>query len=177
VFGPDALRIAKEKVQVIQQNLKATQSMEKCYAEVRRRELVFHVGDYVYLKVSLMRGLKRFNVKGMLSPRYVGPFKILERKGEVAYQLEFPASLSNVHNVFHVSQFKKYMRVPKEHLPLEELDLQDDLNYEESPIKVLETTERIIRSKNLRMCKVQWKHHFEEEATWEREDDLIADYT
>jgi len=97
-------------------------------------------------------------------------------KGEVAYQLELPASLSNVHNVFHVSQFKKCLRVPEEQLPLEELDLQDDLTYEESPIKVLDTTERITRSKTIRMCKVQWKHHSEEEVTWEREDDLISKY-
>ena len=133
---------------------------------------MFQAGNYVYLKVSPMRGLKRFNVKGKLAPRYVGPFKILERKGEVAYELELPASLSNVHNVFHVSQFKKCLRVP------EELDLQDDLTYEESPIKVLDTAERITRSKTktIRMCKVQWKHHSEEEATWKREDDVKSKY-
>jgi len=90
---------------------------------VRCRELKFHVGDFVYLKVSPMRGLKRFKVKGKLAPRYIGPFKILERRGEVAYQLEMPANLSNVHDVFHVSQFKKCLRVPEEQLPLEELDL------------------------------------------------------
>jgi hypothetical protein len=176
VFGPDSLRIAEERVQFIRQTLKAAQSRQKSYADVRRRELVFQAGDYVYLKVSPMRGLKRFNVKGKLAPRYVGPFKILERKGEVAYQLELPVSLSNVHNVFHVSQFKKCLRVPEEQLPLEELDLQDDLTYEESPIKVLDTAERITRSKTIRMCKVQWKHHSEEEATWEREDDLKSKY-
>ena len=165
VFGPDSLRIAEERVQFIRQTLKAAQSRQKSYADVRRRELVFQAGDYVYLKVSPMRGLKRFNVKGKLAPRYVGPFKILERKGEVAYELELPASLSNVHNVFHVSQFKKCLRVPEEQLPLEELDLQDDLTYEESPIKVLDTAERITRSKTIRMCKVQWKHHSKEEAT------------
>ena len=87
VFGPNSLRIAEEKVQFIRQTLKTAQSRQKSYADVRRRELVFQAGDYVYLKVSPMRGLKRFNVKGKLAPRYVGPFKIFERKGEVAYQL------------------------------------------------------------------------------------------
>ena len=90
---------------------------------MRRRELVFHVGDFVYLKLSPMRGLKKFKIKGKLAPWYIGPFKIMERRGEVAYKLELPASLSNVHDVFHVSQFKKCLRVPEEQLPLEELDL------------------------------------------------------
>jgi hypothetical protein len=102
-----------------------------------------------------MRGLKRFKVKGKLAPQYIGPFKILERRGEVAYQLELPASLLNVHDVFHVSQFKKCLGVPEEQLPLEELDLQNDLTYEESPFKILETAKRIIRSKTITMCKVQ----------------------
>ena len=75
---------------------------------------MFHVGDFVYLKVSPMRGLKRFKVKGKLTPQYIGPLKILERRGEVAYQLELPVSLSNVHDVFHVSQFNKCLRVPEE---------------------------------------------------------------
>jgi hypothetical protein len=93
-------------------------------------------GDYVYLKVSPIRGLRRFKVKGKLSPRYIGPFRILERKGEVAYELELPARLSDVHNVFHISQLKKCLRVPEEQLPLEELDVQDDLTYREHPIKI-----------------------------------------
>ena len=148
------MRIAEEQVQVIRQNLKATQSRQKSYADVRRRELVFNVGDYVYLKVSPIRSLKRFKVKGKLASRYVGPFRILERRGEVAYQLELPAKLSDVHDVFHVSQFKKCLRVPKEQLALEELDVRNDLTYEEIPIKMLQMAKRITRSKTIRMCKV-----------------------
>jgi hypothetical protein len=95
----------------------------------------------VYLKVSPIRGLRRFKVKGKLS--YFGPFRILERKGEVAYQLELPTQLSDVHNVFHISQLKTYLRVPEEQLPLEELNVQDDLTYTEYPVKILDTLERI----------------------------------
>ena len=126
----------------------------------------------MYLKVSPIRGLCRFKVKGKLSPRYIGPFRITERKGEVVYQLELPARLSDVHNIFHMSQLKKCLRVPEEQLPLEELDVQDDLTYIKYPVKILDTLERITRSKKIRMCKVQWSHHAEDEATWEREDEL-----
>jgi hypothetical protein len=138
--------------------------------------LTFEEGDYVYLKVSPIRGLRRFKVKGKLSPRYIGLFKILERKGEVAYQLELPARLSDVHNVFHISQLKKCLRVPEEQLPLEELDVQEDLTYEEHPLKILDTAERITQSKRIRMCRVQWSHHSEDEATWEREDELQVEF-
>jgi hypothetical protein len=114
VFGPEILQEAEKQVQIIRENLKTAQSRQKSYAHNRRRELIFEVGDFVYLKVSPMRGMKRFMVKGKLSSRYIGPFKILERKGEVAYQLELPDSLSDVHDVFHMSQLKKCLRVPEE---------------------------------------------------------------
>jgi hypothetical protein len=122
--------------------MKTAQSRQKSYVD-NRRELIFEVGDFVYLKVSPMRGMKRFKVKGKLSPRYIGPFQILERKGEVAYELELPNSLSDVHDVFHVSQLKKFLRVPEEQLPTEELNVNKNLNYSEYPIRILETS-RII---------------------------------
>jgi hypothetical protein len=107
--------------------LKIAQSRQKSYADNRRRELIVEVGDFVYLKVSPMRGMKRFMVKGKLSPRYIGSFKILERKIEVAYQLELPDSLLDVHDVFHVSQLKKCLRVLEEQLPMEKLNVKEDL--------------------------------------------------
>ncbi|WVZ70761.1 hypothetical protein U9M48_019403 [Paspalum notatum var. saurae] len=103
VFGPDLIKDAEQR----------DQDDEKSYADVRRRDLTFKVDDFVYLKVSPMRGIRRFNMKGKLAPRYIGPFKIVERKGEVAYKLELPPNLSGIHNVFHVSQLKKCLRVPK----------------------------------------------------------------
>ena len=130
----------------------------------------------MYLKVSPMRSVKRFNMKGKLEPRYIGPFKILERHGEVAYQLELPESLSGVHDVFHVSQLKKCLRVPEEQIPLEELAVKEDLTYEEYPIKILQTAERVTRSRVIKMCKVQWNRYTEDEATWEREEDLRKSY-
>jgi hypothetical protein len=109
----------------------------------------------VYLKVSPIRGIRRFKVKGKLSPRLIGPFKILKRVRKVAYQLELPDHLVDVHDVFHVSQLKKCLRVPEEQLPMEELSVQDDLTYTEYPIKILDTLTRVTRSKVIKMWKVQ----------------------
>jgi hypothetical protein len=128
--------------------------------------LEFKEGDHVYLKVSPTRGMRRFKVKGKLSPLFIGPFMILKRVGEVAYQLELPDHLVDVHDVFHVSQLKKCLRVPVDQLPMEELSVQVDLTYTEYPIKILDTLTHVMRSKVIKMCKVQWSRHGEDEATW-----------
>jgi hypothetical protein len=159
---------------MIREKLKVAQSWQKSYADKTRRDLSFKIGDFVYLKVSPMRGTQRFQVKRKLAPRYVGPFKIISRKGEVAYQLELLPQLADVHDVFHVSQLKKCLRVPEEQLSMEELDLGGDLTYSERPIKILDTTERMTHSKVIKMCKIQWSHHTEDEATWEHEEELRA---
>ncbi|WVZ76446.1 hypothetical protein U9M48_024422 [Paspalum notatum var. saurae] len=164
VFGPDLIWDAEQQIKM------------KSYADVRRRDLTFKVDDFVYLKVSPMRGIQRFNMKGKLAPRYIGLFKIVKRKGEVAYKLELPSNLSGIHNVFHVSQLKKCLSVPEEQAPLEGLDVQEDLTYTEHPVKILETSKRVTRNKRVKMCRVQWKHHTEDEATWEREEELRATY-
>jgi hypothetical protein len=130
----------------------------------------------VYLKVSPMRGLRCFKVRGKLAPRFIRPFKILEKRGAVAYQLELLPQLSDVHDVFYISQLKKCLCVPKEQLPMEDLDAKEHLSYKEYPVKILETSERITRNKKIKMCKVQWSHHIEEEATWEREEELKAEF-
>jgi hypothetical protein len=109
---------------MVRENLHVTQSRQKSYAYHRRRELNFEVGDFVYLKVSPMRGLRPFNVRGKLAPIFIGPFKILEKRGEVAYQLELPPQLSDVHDVLHVSQLKKCLHVPKEQIPMDDLDVK-----------------------------------------------------
>jgi hypothetical protein len=92
---------------MVHESLKVAQSRQKSYVDKRRRDLSFEIGDFIYIMVSLMRGTRRFKVKGKLAPRYVGPFKIVDRRGEVAYQLELPPQLSDVHDVFHVPQLKK----------------------------------------------------------------------
>ncbi|WVZ97379.1 hypothetical protein U9M48_042921 [Paspalum notatum var. saurae] len=145
VFGPDIIQDAEQQLRIVQKNLRVAY-----YADVRRRDLSFKVDDHVYLKVSPMRGIRRFNMKGKLVARYIEPFKILERKGEV-----------------HVSQLKKCLRVPEKQAPLEGLEVQEDLTYTEHPVKILDTLERNTRNKRIKMCRVQWSHHTETETTWE----------
>jgi hypothetical protein len=161
---------------MIRENLKVAQFHQKSYADKRRRDLAFKVGDFVYLKVSPMRGTRWFKVKGKMAPRYVSPFQILDRKGEVVYQLELPLQLSEGHDVFHMSQLKKCQWVPKEQIPMEQLDLGGDLSCSKWPIRILYTAEWVTHSKVIKMCKVQWSHHTEDEATWEHEEELWADY-
>jgi hypothetical protein len=154
-FGSELIQEAEEQVRIIRENLRVAQTRQKSYADNRRRPLEFEEGDYVYLKVSPLHGMRRLKVKGKLSPRYIGPFLIFRRVGEMAYQLELPASLSDVHNVFHVSQLKKCLCIPEEQLPMEELSVQGDLTYTEYPIKILYTLTRVTRNKVIKMCKVQ----------------------
>jgi len=160
----------------IRENLKAAQSRQKSYADTCRSELIFEEGDYVYLKVSPIRGTRRFQVRGKLAPRYIGPFKILRKVGAVAYRLELPEEMTDIHNIFHVSQLKKCLRVPEEQGPMEVMVLQPDLQYQERPIKILDIATRQTRRTAVRFCRVQWSNHTEAEATWEREDDLKKEF-
>jgi hypothetical protein len=122
-FGPEIIQEAEEQVRLIRENLRTAQSRQKSYADTRRRQLEFMEGDHVYLKVSPIRSMRKFKVKGKLSHRFIGPFKILKRVGEVAYQLELLDHLADVHDVFHVSQLKKSLRIPEEQLPMEDLSV------------------------------------------------------
>jgi hypothetical protein len=112
----------------------------------------------------------------MLTPRFIRPFKITENRGEVGYQLLLPPQLCDIHDVFYVSQLKKRLRVPEGQIPMEDLDASEDLSYQEYPVKILDTSERVTRNKRIKICKVQWSHHTEEEATWEIEEELKSEF-
>src|SRR6266540_3590485 len=152
LFGPAISKDAKEQVAKVRENLKAAQSRQKSYADNRRRDLEFQEGDYVYLKVSPIRGTRRFQIRGKLAPWYIGPFMINKKVGAVAYRLELPPEMSDIHNVFHVSQLKKCLRLPEEQVPLEVMDLQPDLRYQERPIRILDTASRKTRTLETRIC-------------------------
>jgi hypothetical protein len=166
VLGPDLIQETEEKVKLIRERLRTAQSRQKSYADGKRRNLHFEEGELVYLKVSPMKGVKRFGQGKKLSPRYIGPFHVTKQVGEVAYQLELPESLAGVHNVFHISLLRKCLKPPHQQVEMELSELQKDLSYEEYPIRILdikdhETRRRNIR-KNIRFVKVQWSNHSEE---------------
>jgi hypothetical protein len=119
-----------------------------------------------------MKGVNRFGVKGKLAPRYIGTFLILERYGLVAYKLQLPKLLSMIHNMFHVSQLKKCLRIPNRTIDVVDVALEPDFTYSERPIRVLDQKDRITRKRTLKFYKVQWNHHTEDEATWETQDFL-----
>jgi hypothetical protein len=172
VFSLDIVVEAEAMIRRIQENLKVAKLRQESDANKRRQPLQFEVGDHLYLKVSPMKGVKRFGVSGKLSPCYIGAFPILEKCGKVAYKLELPPSLAGVHDIFHVSQLKKCLKAPVDVVLPEVAPLDTDLTYPECPIKILDQKSCVTRRKTIKFHKIQWSNHTEEEATWESEDFL-----
>ncbi|GJR31971.1 pol protein [Tanacetum coccineum] len=176
IEGPELIEITNEKVAVAKEKLKEARSRQKSYADKHRRDLEFQVGDRVFLKVSPFRGVKRFGIKGKLSPRFIGPFEILERIGEVSYRLALPPQLSHVHDVFHVSLLRGYHYHPL-HVASYPFDqIQPDMSLSEEPESILDRQERVMRNKVIPFVKILWKNHPEREATWETEESMRASY-
>jgi hypothetical protein len=163
-YGIDFVDEAEKKVCIIQQNMKAAQSRQKSYADKTRRSLEFKVGDYVYLKVTPMKK-KWFGIKKKLAARFVGPYKIIEKKGPVAYKLQLPKAMGLIFTVFHVSQLKKCLRVPEERIEPQGIWIKSDLEYREQPVRVLDTKDRVTQNKVVRTYKIQWSHHDDGDAT------------
>jgi hypothetical protein len=145
---------AEEKVKQIQANILAAQSHQKSHIDKRRSPLEFEVGDHIYLRVFPMKGVRRFGIKGKLAPRYIGPYPIFDKYGPTSYQVELPAKLSGVHNVFHVSQLKRYLKPPTDVVIEDTIPLEPDLTYKAYPIKILDQQDRVIRNKTTRFYKI-----------------------
>ena len=128
------------------------------------------------LKISPTKGVVRFILRGKLNPRYVGSYEILEKIGDVAYRLALLPNLEGVHNVFHVSMLRKYVRDPKEIVALEPLEVQPNLSPIEKPMKIVDTKEKPLRRKVIKYVKVQWTNQTERKATWELEEDIKSRY-
>ncbi|XP_072962641.1 uncharacterized protein [Typha angustifolia] len=152
------------------------QSQEKSYVDRQRRDLEFLVGDKVFLKVSPWKWVFRFGKKGKLSPRYIGPYEILARIGPVAYQVELPSELSQIHNMFHVSVLRKYLYGPSHVLREKPIQLRNDLSYEEQPVQIIDRCVKTLRRRVVPLVKVLWRHHGVEEATWELEEEMQSTY-
>jgi hypothetical protein len=130
----------------------------------------------VYLRVSPTRGIQRFGVKGKLAPRYIGPFEIIEVCGPVAYRLQLPPQLAAIDDIVHISQLRKCVKVPTEIIDPQASKIESDLTYIEHPIGVIDTKERSTRIETIKMFKIQWDHHTEEEATWKTESYLQQNF-
>ncbi|KAJ8768530.1 hypothetical protein K2173_022631 [Erythroxylum novogranatense] len=165
-----------EKVEVIKQRLKAAQDRMKSYADANRKEMEYAVGDKVFLKTSPWKGVMRFGKKGKLSPRYVGPYEVLERIGPLAYRLALPSELSQIHDVFHVSMLRRYRSDPSHIIQISKVQLIDDLSYEERPVAILDSKDKILRNKTIKLVKVLWRNHAVKEATWEPLDAMKEKY-
>ncbi|XP_023520917.1 uncharacterized protein LOC111784441 [Cucurbita pepo subsp. pepo] len=176
LLGPELVQVTNSAVQKIKQRIVTAQSRQKIYEDVHRRDLKFEVGDHIFLKVAPMRGVLRYRKKGKLSPRFIGPFEILERVGAMAYRIALPPNLAAVHNVFHVSMLRKYTPNPTHVIEHEMLPLREDLSYEEKPSRILTRDTRRLRNKDIPLVKVSWGNRREEEATWEREKDVRKSY-
>ncbi|WMV19302.1 hypothetical protein MTR67_012687 [Solanum verrucosum] len=176
LIGPYSVHEAMEKVQLIRDRLKIAESHQKSYADIRRRDLEFQIDDWVFQKESPMKGVMRFGKKGKLSPRYVGPYRILKRVGKVAYELESLEELAAIHPVFHISLLKKCVGDPTSIAQLENVVVKDSLTYEEEPVEILDRQVRRLRKKEVTSIKVLWRSQSVERATWEAEAAIKAKY-
>ncbi|KAL0537554.1 hypothetical protein IC582_026533 [Cucumis melo] len=154
LLGPKLVQITNAAVQKIRVCMLTTQSRQKSYVDVQCKDLEFDVVDMVFLKVAPMKGVLRFEKKGKLSPRFVGPFEILERIGPVAYRLALPPSFSSVHDVFHVSMLRKYVADPTHVVDFEPLQINENLSYEEQPIEILAREVKRLRNRGIALVKV-----------------------
>ncbi|GKA89169.1 putative reverse transcriptase domain-containing protein [Tanacetum coccineum] len=160
----------------IRQRLQAARDRQRSYANVRRKPLEFQVGDRAMLKVSPQKGVIRFEKRGKLNPRYIRPFKILKRVGPVAYTLELPEELSNVHGTFHVSNLKKCISDESLIIPMKELRIDDKLNFVEEPIEIMDREVKQLKQSRILIVKVRWNSKRGPEFTWESEDQIRAKY-
>ncbi|KAG8485758.1 hypothetical protein CXB51_019146 [Gossypium anomalum] len=172
----EALYGRKSKVKVISESLKAAADSQKSYADLKRKDIEYQVGDKVFLKVSPWKKVLRFGRKGKLSPRFIGPYEISERIGPVAYRLILPLELEKIHNVFHVSMLRRYRSDPSHIISPSEIEIQCDLSYEEEPIRILAHEVKELRNKKVPLVKVLWLKHGIEEATWETENSMKERY-
>ncbi|KAG8503264.1 hypothetical protein CXB51_001221 [Gossypium anomalum] len=165
IFGVDLIKDAEQKVKIIRESLKAASDRQKSYADLKRKDIEYQVGDKVFLKVSPWKKILRFGRKGKLSPRFIGPYEISERVGPVAYRLILSLELEKIHNVFHVSMLRRYRSGPSHIINPSEVEIQSDMSYEEEPIRILAREVKELRNKKVPLVKVLWLKHGMEEAT------------
>nr|GEV30961.1 putative reverse transcriptase domain-containing protein [Tanacetum cinerariifolium] len=168
--GLELVRETTEKIVQIKNRLLTARSRQKSYADLKRRLTKFKVGDKVMLKVSPWRGVIHFGKRGKLSPQFIGPFKVIERIGPVAYKLELPDKLRGIHDTFHVSNLKRYFVNDDVVIPLEEVQLDDKLHFVEEPVEIMDREVKRLKQSWIPIVKVRWNSRRGLEFTWEHED-------
>ncbi|KAD3336890.1 hypothetical protein E3N88_32409 [Mikania micrantha] len=173
---PELVHETTKKIVQIRNRMAAARDRQKSYADKRRKPLEFQVGDRVLLKVSPWKGVIRFGKRGKLNPRYIGPFEITKRIGPVAYELQLPQELSSVHNVFHVSNLKKCLSDETLAIPLEEIQVDEQLHFVEEPVEIMDRELKKLKHSKIPIVKVRWNSRRGPEYTWEREDQMKKKY-
>ncbi|GJX28443.1 putative reverse transcriptase domain-containing protein [Tanacetum coccineum] len=176
ILGPELIQETTEKIVQIKQRMQAARDRQKSHANLKRKQMEFQVEDKVMLKVSPWKGVVHFGKRGKLNPRYVGPFKVLEKVGEVAYKLELPEELSRVHNTFHVSNLKKCYADEPLAVPLDGLHFDDKLHFVEEPVEIVDREVKRLKRSRIPLVKVRWNSKRGPEFTWEREDQFKKKY-
>ena len=172
IIGLHLVKDTKEKIHIIQQRLKAASDRQRSYANLKRNDIEYEVREKVFLKVSQLKKILRFRRKGKLSPRFIGPYDILEIVGPVAYRLALPLELSKLHDVFHVSMLRKYRSDTSHILPAQDIQVQEHFTFDEELKAIPDREIRQLRNKQVPLVKVLWQYHGMEEATWEPESTM-----
>lgn len=173
MLGPDVVDETTEKIKIVRENMKKAQDRQKKYADQNRREVIFQVGDWVYLKVAAQKGRDRFGKVGKLATRYIGPYRVMQRVGEVAYQLELPSDMA-LHPVFHVSMLRRHIRDPTEVEPQRVENLRSNLTYPEGPLRIGERRIRKLKNREIPQVQVFWGKQRRVIVTWEDEERFRA---
>ncbi|GKD51698.1 putative reverse transcriptase domain-containing protein [Tanacetum coccineum] len=174
--GLEIIYETTKKIVQIKSRIQAARDHQKSYADVRRKPLEFQVGDKVMLKVSPWKRVIRFSKRGMLNPRYIRPFKIIDKVGTVAYRLKLPEQLSRVHSTFHILNLKKYLADEPLAIPLDEIQIDDNLYFIEEPVKIIDREVKRLKRSRILIVKVRWNSRRGPEFTWESEDQMRKKY-
>ncbi|XP_074322832.1 uncharacterized protein LOC141659806 [Apium graveolens] len=174
--GPGIVQNTLDKVNIVKEKLKAVQDRQKSYVDQHRREMEYQMSEKVFLKVSPLKGMMRFGNKEKLSPRYMGPYEIIERVGPITYKLALPLELSQIHNVFHVSMLRRYCSDPTHVLKDPEIEIYENASYVEKPVEITGQKIKQLRNREIPLVKVLWRNHSREEATWETEESMRRQY-
>ena len=176
-ISPDLIQETREKVKMIKERLKVVVDRQKSYADLKRKDIQYEIGENVFLKVSPWKKVMRFEKNGKLSPKFIGLYEDIRKVGLVAYKLALPPELEKIHNVFHVSMLRRYRSNPSHAVSSKVIELRPDLTYEEEPVEILAREVKKLWNKRIPLVKVLWRNHKTEEATWESEETMRQQYS